>query len=439
MPSNHSHLRTGALALAAISVGGYLADYAFNLTLTRLLDVHDYGDYRLAFSFAYFCGLAVLLGGDRAAPMVLAARIEARQPRQVWEYLRFYLRNALLLSLGIVAVVWGVDSLRTGAFESGFDHGGLHPIAWASLAIPLNAVAAMVSRTLQSAHRPAEAALPWRIGLHAFQIAILGTIYLLGGQLTVLLAVWIAVGSIAVLTAWQWHRIHSLGLVELARSPRHGAPREWMRTSLPMMGSFLVALALSQSDLYFLELLGDEAEVGHYSAASMAAHLLPLIQVTLVGLLAPLVRPAIDAGPERSRELFRQGLRFLLGLLVPIGLLLALFGEWILSHFGPEYRVGHAVLQFLVVGNFAWATAALSSLWLQYRGRAKAVLVISIATLVADSVLNLLLIPTHGMEGAAGGTALTLGAAALAVLWVHARQPAPPADQPKYDRSSSGA
>ena len=58
---------------------------------------------------------------------------------------------------------------------------------------------------------------------------------------------------------------------------------------------------------------------------------------------------------------------------------------------------------------------------LQYRGRAGAVLAISAATLLADSALNLMLIPRYGMEGAAGGTALTLTAAAAAVIAVHRR------------------
>jgi O-antigen/teichoic acid export membrane protein len=49
------------------------------------------------------------------------------------------------------------------------------------------------------------------------------------------------------------------------------------------------------------------------------------------------------------------------------------------------------------------------------------VLAISAATLVVDSALNLVLIPRYGMEGAAGGTALTLTAAALAVVVTHRR------------------
>jgi len=417
MSTDFAHLRRGALTMSAIAIGGYLVGYAFNLGLTRFLDPEGYGDVKIAFSFAHFCGLAVLLGGDRAAPMVLSPRMERGETRQVWEYLRFYLGTAALLGGVLIAVTWTASALHVGSSDP-LDH---HPLAWVVVAVPINAAAAMISRTVQSARRPVQAIVPWRLGLPLLQLSLFGVVVALRGRLTAFEAVLISVVAIGVLTPWQWYRVRRLGLVELERDPDFRDARGWLGTSLPMMGSFLVAMALSESDLYFLELLGDEAEVGHYAAAAMAAHFVPLIQVTLVGLIAPMVRPAIEAGADSSRARYQQGLKLMLGLLIPIALLLALFGEQILALFGPRYRVGHTVLQLLIAGNFAWAVSALSALWLQYRGRAGAVLAISIATLVADSGLNLLLIPRYGMAGAAGATALTLTAATVAILVVHRR------------------
>jgi O-antigen/teichoic acid export membrane protein len=99
-----------------------------------------------------------------------------------------------------------------------------------------------------------------------------------------------------------------------------------------------------------------------------------------------------------------------------------------LTHFLSPHDYGaggHGVLQLLVAGNFAWAVAALSALWLQYRGRAKVVLVVSVAALVVDSALNLLLIPRFGMVGAAAGTGATLCGGAIALIAAHLRTPRP--------------
>jgi len=403
--------------MGGVSLGGYLVDYGFNLGLTRLLTPHDYGDYKVAFSFAFFLGMAVLLGGDRAAPMILSPAIEQGRPRKVWEYLRFYFMTAVLLGGVAILVTWGLSALHVGRNATGSHHA----LAWAVVAVPLNAAGAMVSRTLQSAHRPIRASLPWRVGLPLLQLALFAAVVAWRGRLSVHEAVSIGMLAAAGLTCWQWRDIHRLGLIEVRRDPAPGETRAWLKASLPMMGTFLVALALNQSDLFFLEILADETDVGHYAAAAMAAHFVPLVQVAIVGLIAPLVRPALDKGTEASRTLFRQGLTLILASALPVAAVLVFFAEPILGLFGPTYRDSVGALIALVLGNVVWALAALSSLWLQYQRRAIAVLVVSVATLALDSLLNLLLIPRYGMDGAAASTAMTLSFAAAAIVWIHWR------------------
>ena len=417
MSSDAAYLRRGALTLGLVTMGGYLTDYAFNLGLTRSLTPHGYGDFKVAFSFAYFFGLAVLLGGDRAAPMVLSPCLERGEQRKVWAYLRFYLGNGIALSLALIAVTWTASFLHVGSPHPQHHH----PLALAAVAVPLNAVAAMVSRTLQSAKRPAWAVVPWRIGLPVLQLALIGLVVGLRGRLGVEEAVAIGIVVTASLAALQWHWMRRLGLVEIARAPESREGRQWLRASLPMMGTFMVALALNQSDLYFLEALGDEAEVGHYAAAATVAHLVMLGQTTVIGLIAPIARPAIESGEATSRATLRQGHSMMLRVSIPLAVVLAAAGGPILSTFGSEYQVADAVLALLVLGNLTWALAAISSLWLQYQGRAGIVLGISVATLAVDSVLNLLLIPRYGMTGAAAGTAATLSAAALATILARRR------------------
>lgn len=421
MRDEASYLRRGALALAGVAVAGYLVDALFNLGLARFLAPPDYGDFKLAHSFAFFAGLALLLGGDRAAPKVLAPCLERGEGRRVWEYLRFYIRNATLLGLALIAVTWALAALHTGSPNPGHHH----PVALATLGVPAAAAGAMVSRALQSARRPARAVVPWRLGLPLLELGLFAAIVAWRGSLTDRQAILIAVAGTAAIAAWQWRDVRRLGLVETAPDPEFRRPRAWLAASVPMMGAFLVALALNQSDLYFLEVLGDEAEVGRYAAAATVAHALTLAQVTLVGLLAPLAGTAIESGAASSRAAYRRGAALLLAFLVPLALLLAAFADPLLALFGPGYAEAHGVLLFLSAGYFAWAAAALSGLWLQYRGRAGAVLRISAATLGVDSVLNVLLIPRYGMAGAAGSTAVTLTAGALAVLAAHRRAPAP--------------
>lgn len=405
--------------MVVIGLGGFAADYAYNVGLSRLLSTHEYGDYKVAHALVFLLGTLVLLGGDRAAPKALAGPLERGEMAQAWEYLRFYLRLALALSAVVIAVTWFASFLHVGA-EDPLHH---HALAWLVVSVPLLAVGALASRTLQSARRPALAALPWRIGLPVLLLAALVLLAWAVERVHLWQVLVLAVGVVLVLTGGQWLVVRRVALPELERDPRAAEPRRWLATSVPMMGFFLVTLTLAQSDLYFLEVLGDEPEVGLYAAAQTTAHVLVLIQTTVVGLVAPLVSTAIESGGPEESETYRQGQRMMLAGLLPATLLVALGGRPILSLFGPSYPQALTELHLLLVGNFVWATAAVAGLWLQYTGRGAWMVGVAGATLAIDSVLNLLLIPAYGMGGAALGTAITLSLAGLTVLVARHRGP----------------
>lgn len=405
-------LRRAGLALVAVAAGGFAADFALNVGLSRLLSAHDYGDYKVAHAFAAFFGVAVLLGGDRAAPKALAGPLAAGETARAWEYLRFFLRLGLALSAAVVGATWLASLLHAGTP----DPRGHHAIAWMSLAVPVHAAGALASRALQAARYPVLASLPWRVGAPALFLVLVGAASRLSGGVTLERVVLLAVVTALLLTAWQWWELRRRRMPRFDREPAAREPRRWLAASVPMMGAFLVILALNQSDLYFLEVLGDEAEVGLYAAAATSAHFLLLIQTAVVGLIAPLVQPALEAGPAAALDVRRRGQRLLLTGLVPAALVLALAARPVLSLFGAGYAAAAAVLVLLVAANLSWAAASLSTLWLQYTGHGAVVVAVAAATLAVDSLLNAVLIPRFGMEGAAAGTAVTMTLAATAVV-----------------------
>lgn len=412
MSDTASIFRRGGLALVLIAVGGFAADFAFNVGLTHLLPAHEFGDYRVAHAFAAFFGVAVLLGGDRAAPKALAGPLATGATGRAWEYIRFYLGVGLALSTLVIAATWAACVLFHGKAELA----GLHPIALLVVAVPLHASGAMASRGLQAAQYPIRASVPWRVGAPLLVLGLIGLTTWWRGGITLPEIVALAVLTVLIVGAWQWWQLWRLKLPRFDRDLEARAPRRWLATSVPMMGAFLVVLALNQSDLYFLEIFGEEHEVGHYAAALTSAHFLLLIQTTVVGLMAPLIQLGLEKGRESGERAYRRGQRLMLAGLVPGAVGLALAARPVLSLFGGGYPAAVPVLELLVVGNLAWAVAALSTLWLQYTERGTVVVAIAAATLVVDSALNALLIPRFGMVGAAAGTAVTMVLAAIAVI-----------------------
>lgn len=395
-------------------VGGFLADYAFNLTLSRLFPPHEYGDFKVAYAFAFTCSVVVLLGGDRAAPKFLSTALAAGDNRVVWEYLWFYLRIALALSAIIVVLTTIATVLHIGPADP--EHH--HPLFHISFTIPLIAIVALLSRVLQAAKFLGPAVLSVRVGLPVLETILVVTASFFMETVTLLAVIVLAAAAVVVVGIWQWRRVKELNLVSIERHPELLDPKEALAVSVPMMAAMLVVLALTQVDLFMFEALGGEHEVGHFAAAATTAHLVILAQVTIVGLFAPLVAPAMAAGVQASRELFWRAQKLIVFSSIPLAGSLLFFGGDLLSLFGEGFDGATAALQILTLGYLVSALAALSSVWLQYSGKGQAVVAISLGALLIDAVCNYLWIPIHGLSGAASATAAAMFVAAIATWFV---------------------
>ncbi|WP_394740061.1 flippase [Natronococcus roseus] len=98
-------------------------------------------------------------------------------------------------------------------------------------------------------------------------------------------------------------------------------------------------------------------------------------------------------------------------------------GAWLLSEeilqfaFGPEYTVAAAALVILMIGKAPRMIRAVIGKCLLGIDRADRVTIASIVDIVGNIALNLLLIPTYGLAGAALGTTLSLTLGLLVRWW----------------------
>lgn len=394
---------------------GFAADYLFNLTLSNTLSSHEYGDYKVAYAFAALASVLILLGGDRVAPRLLAASLARGDNRSVWAFLRFYLSVALFLSLLVIAATYVAGVLHLGRV----DVEGHHPLLMMSFVIPLIAVGALLSRILQSTRYLALSNLPWRIGLPLLKIGLV-LLFFLALQAVALWQV-IVSGALAVclIIAWQWHKIRQLGLIRLQRGPELFGGLQVLRLSVPMMLAMLITLGLNQIDLFMLELLGQEHEVGHFAAATTTAHILPVAQVTIAGLFLPLIGPALEQGVVQARALFWKGQCLIAVAVVLLALLLLAVGQWLLAFFGEDFLHAATALHYLIVAYAVWALAAFSSTCLQYAHQGSYVVGIGVLTLSLDAACNLWLIPKYGMDGAAMATLIAMCCAAVLTMLLY--------------------
>ncbi len=409
MTADTKYLERGTIIMIAAGVGGFFADYALNLGVARFLAPYDYGDFKVAMAFLNISAMAVLLGGDRAAPRFLAARLESDDRAGVWEYVRLYLVIMVGLSLVLIALTIVISLLHFGPT----DLANRHPLLVASLVIPLGAASTLLGRIFLAAKRVDLANLPWRVGFPLAKLVLVLVVAYVVGEMTDIRVLWLAFVTAILLLAFQIVYAQRLVLVPIRRDRELAKPKDWLRASIPMMLVMILQVGLSQVDLFMIEVLADESDVGYFGAASTSVHLIVLAQTTGVGLLAPLIAGALQDGTEAVADLHVRGFRILLCLAIPTALGLVILAPQILSLFGSDYTVAAPALTILVSGYFVSTVLALSAVWLQYAGNEQRVMWVMLSVLLASIVLNFLLIPPYGINGAAAGTALVLAASGI--------------------------
>lgn len=409
-------LRKGGLVLVISVVTGFAANYFFNLVLSNGLTPHQYGDYKVAHAFVTLAGVVVLLGGDRVAPKLLSSPLVKGDTRVVWEFFRFYLGVSILLSI----LVFGITTIAAYLHLGTMDVEQHHPLVMMSLVTPLVAIGALLSRILQSARFLALSNLPWRIVLPLLHVLLVIGLMLSVPQLELWHVIASGAFAAAVIVLWQWRKVWQLNLIRMERFPELFDGKETLKHSLPMMLAMLVALALNQVDLYMLEILGEEHDVGYFAAASTTAHIIPVAQTTVAGLFLPLIQPAMEKGAVASRQLYWHGQKLIMIIVIVLTIALVGTGERLLSLFGESYQVAGWALDWLILAQLAWALAAFSSTWLQYASRGHVVVLAGCLALALDVLCNLWLIPAYGINGAAVATLISLASAGLMIVWLFA-------------------
>ena len=405
MTDHKRFMRRGAITVTGAAVAGFGVDYILNLAIARILQPHDYGDYKIAMAFLSLAALAVLLGGDRATSRFLAGWMQTPSRDGIWEYIRVYLAIVAVLSVLVIGVTIALSLLIFGPRDPATHH----PLLVASLAIPFLALARLLRRVFEASRHIDLANLPWRIGFSLIQFVLLIFVLCVVTTVTDINILWLILASAALLCAFQMFYIARLHLIPIRRCPHMAAPRQWLSSSVPMMGSKLVQTGMGQVGLLMIELiLLNETQVGYYGAAATTVFGILLASTAAAGVMTPLMSEAISEGPQAIRDVHVRGLRILLTIAVPAAIALFLFAPAVLSLFGQDFVAGANALRILAIGYLVSVILGPSSTWLEYAGKAREVSWVMLGALLLNIVMCIPLIARFGIEGAAMSSAVAL-------------------------------
>lgn len=219
----------------------------------------------------------------------------------------------------------------------------------------------------------------------------------------------------AIAVAWLWHRLSKRGVHIQLRWDGSGL-QVLARTAWPLVAHGILGLIIYNSDLIFLRVFHGREDVGLYAAAyTLISFVGNLGGVYSRSLLPTLTR--LDREEIGSANLFGTAMAQVFAVAAPLTL-----GGWLVAEplltslFGTGYAGAGLALAILIwsVPFSVFRSVALAGLIAQERH--DLVLRTTTGTAVANLLLNLLLIPTLGIIGAAWATLITEGIRTILAL-----------------------
>jgi O-antigen/teichoic acid export membrane protein len=143
-----------------------------------------------------------------------------------------------------------------------------------------------------------------------------------------------------------------------------------------------------------------EAAIYTASTRYVGVSLLAIAAIHLV--ISPQISALLSLGDrDRARTVFQTATEWIMLSSWPVSLVLASFAPLLLSLFGPEFTQGQTALFLLAVGSLGFLATGPVSVVLVMGGKSGWSLLNQSMALAVNIVLNLILIPRHGMNGAA--------------------------------------
>jgi len=188
--------------------------------------------------------------------------------------------------------------------------------------------------------------------------------------------------------------------------------------SWPLILFSIIGTLMFWIDTLLVGYFKDAYWVGIYNAAVPIALLLIFASEIFMQLFFPLItREFTSKNFIVVRELSKQVTKWIFMINLPITILILLFpGVFINLFFGAEYLLAVNALRFLALGQFMYSIASVSSNMLLSSAKSRIILVNLIIASLINLILNIILIPTYGIDGAAMATFISFSFLSIVII-----------------------
>ncbi len=184
--------------------------------------------------------------------------------------------------------------------------------------------------------------------------------------------------------------------------------RELFSYSLPLLLVASMGFLIMWTDTLMLGIFRTASDVGIYNAAMPTGLLLFIFPNAIAALFLPIITELYARKKMKElKRIYKTVTRWAFYINFPMFLLMVFFSGQILNLiFGPEYVAGYGVLIIISTG-FMFRKSVMAVQMLQMLKKTRYIFLISASSAILNIILNLLLIPTYGIIGAATASMIT--------------------------------
>ena len=190
-----------------------------------------------------------------------------------------------------------------------------------------------------------------------------------------------------------------------------------LSVSVPMLLSKSSLLLMAWTDTIILGIFRTEGEVGIYNVAFRVAILTSFTLPVIFSITAPKFASLYGIGETKElKRVFRISTKMVFWTSIPVLLTIFLFPSFILGMFGSAFKEGVFALLILSFGYFIASIFGSAGHLLQMTGKQKIYLNIILIATIINIILNLVLVPVYGINGAALSTMVSMAFAHLLMV-----------------------
>ncbi len=398
----HAVLLRGTTGVFFVRLFGALLMFITHIILARILGVTDYGIFAYILAWIVILNQSAMLGFDISLIRYVASYMAHQKFSEVRGIIITGLVSVLLSSLALAFIVVFINSM----IRSPLEYEELRTLLFGLILLVFMAINSIRQSIMRGLKYVIRSILPDQIIRPSLFITICVVCYIYEFELHAKDAMFIYAASAFIIMVLGLKWLHALLPSEVKSSTPSYHIGEWIQTSLPLFMVSAMTFVLSQTDLIMLGMLSDKESTGIYSAVARLSEIVVFGLIAINSIAAPLIAEQYSKDNMKELQKLLSGAAQLGSIYTVFACVgLYYFGRDLLGLFGDDFLSGYAALLFLLAGYMVSAFAGSVGNILTMTGEQVIMGKILGFIAILNIVLNYILIPIYGLNGAAIATA----------------------------------